>query len=389
MRVLAVCNLFPPYAVGGNEIRFRQILEVLRERHDIRVLTTAFDYDQDRDWVDRSLTQVVPYPKPLKVGRLFLARELWTSLQNYRVARRAIKEFRADVAYVSDLKRVYLGPPLALCRAGVPIVWDVADRLLLRYARRTRFRTLFPLVSLRGLSFEHSIAISEHVRSALVREEVLPETARTINQGVDLARFTRRARDRAGRPEKLLYVGSLVEQKGLHIVIQALSLLRQRGTPHTLTVVGDSGDELFKKRVRDLVASHKLNDIVSFMGQVAEDRVPALYRDHDIFVFSTVGEESLASTPLEAMASGTPVVGTLAGGQKDFFVHGENCLTYNKDDPADLADKILQLNDDSLYRDISDRAHSQIEQNHSFTSYVRKIEDILIDACISTRRCAA
>jgi glycosyltransferase involved in cell wall biosynthesis len=391
MRILTVCNLFPPYVLGGNELRLAEILEQLRTRHEVIALTSAPPPDRmlpQLPWIRRQLVQSIPYPEPIGRRTLLLGRELVVSGFNYATARRLIAKARPDVVYMSDTKRTFLGPAHAAQDAGIPIVWDITDKSLSSYRRRSGVRRWTPWHRLEGLSFEHSIAISRYIRDSLVEAGLLPESAQFINQGVDLARFGVDApRISAGPARRLLFVGSLISDKGLHVVLRALARLVQKGddasTGYRLTVVGDSGDQAYKARLAAFVAEQGLTTRVDFRGRIPSTETPSLYREHDAYIFSSIWPEPFATTPLEAMAAGCPVIGTPVGGQKDFFRHDENCLTYAETSDYELAERIRALGDPSRRLRLALCALSEVRQNFDFSDYVRKIESVLLHAATS------
>lgn len=393
MRVLAVCNLFPPYVLGGNEVRFREILERLRSQHDVRVLTSAPPADlsvPSEPWIARELVQAVPYPKPIGDQKFYFGRELVVSRINQAITARAIERFRPDVVYMSDTKRTFLGPAHAARRARVPVVWDITDLSLLAYKRREGLRRWPFSTGLGGLDFQYPLAISRFIRDELIRGGVLDPRllegdSGFLRQGVDLERFgVEEPQISDGPAARLLYVGTLIEDKGLHVVLRALErLVRHEPCGHPgfrLTVCGDSGDEAYKSQVRDFVRQRRLEDRVTFLGRVPTDRTPELYRSHDVFVFSSVWAEPFATTPLEAMASGCPVVGTPVGGQADFFRDGQNCLTYAPTSDLELADRLRALADPERRRRLAKEALAEVRAEFDFRQYVRRIEAVLLEA---------
>lgn len=387
MRILAICNLYPPYVQGGNEIRLLEILERLRERHEIAVLTATPPKDRavpPQAGVHRDLAQSVPYPEPVRGKALLLVRETMVSAVNYATTRRLIARFKPDLVYMSDTKRTLLGSAHAAQQAGVKLVWDITDRSLSSYRRRARVRRWLPWAHLDGLSFEHSIAISRYIRDTLVGVGLLPETACHINQGVDLRRFGIDAPRVTGGPaRRLLYVGSLIPDKGLHVVLRALARLTHeersdKSSGYRLTVCGDSGDTPYKAKLNAFVAEHGLTERVDFRGRVPNDETPRIYREHDAFVFSSLWPEPFATTPLEAMAAGCPVIGTPVGGQADFFRHDQNCLTYEATSDFELAERIRSLADPSRRLRLAVSALEEVRRDFDFADYVRKIESVLL-----------
>lgn len=392
MRILSVCNLFPPYVLGGNEVRLREILERLRSQHEVRVLTSAPPHDvhaPPEPWITRELVQAVPYPRPITDRRLYLARELVVSALNYATTLRIIEEFTPDVVYVSDTKRTFLGPAHAAQRAQLPLVWDITDLSLLAYRRRQGLRRWAPWAHLDGLSFRYPIAISRFIRDELIRQGVLEpiadDEAGYIRQGVDLSRFAVDEPAVADGPaHRLLFVGTLIEDKGAHVVLRALERLVRHEPPghpgYRLTVCGDSGDEAYKARLRAMVDGSELKDRVIFRGRVTPQEAARMYRSHDVFVFSSIWPEPFATTPLEAMASGCPVVGTPVGGQADFFRHDENCLTYRPESDLELADRLRALADPARRRRLASQALTEVKAKFDVRDYVRRIEDVLLEA---------
>ncbi len=391
MRILSVCNLFPPYVLGGNEVRLREVLERLRSQHEVHVLTSAPPRDVEalaEPWITRELVQAVPYPHPITDRRLYLARELVVSALNYTTTLRVIDEFAPDVVYVSDTKRTFLGPAHAAQRSQLPLVWDITDLSLLAYKRRQGLRRWAPWSHLDGLSFRYPIAISRFIRDELIRHEVLEPVADDdgyITQGVDLSRFAVDEPSVSDGPaHRVLFVGTLIEDKGAHVVLRALERLVRHEPPghpgYRLTVCGDSGDDAYKGRLRAFVESHGLGERVAFLGRVPPQEAAQLYRSHDAFVFSSIWPEPFATTPLEAMASGCPVVGTPVGGQIDFFRHDENCLTYRPDSDLELADRLRVLADPARRRRLAAHALAEVKAKFDVRDYVRRIEEILLEA---------
>src|SRR5690606_13581551 len=142
----------------------------------------------------RELVQSVPYPEPLPSRRWNLGRELVVSATNQVITSKVIAEYRPDVVYMSDTKRIFLGPAHAARAAGVPLVWDITDLSLLAYRRRASLRRRLPSIHLDGLSFRHPIAVSRFIRDALIDGGVLNPALKRgssgiLRQGVDLGRF--------------------------------------------------------------------------------------------------------------------------------------------------------------------------------------------------------
>jgi glycosyltransferase involved in cell wall biosynthesis len=116
-----------------------------------------------------------------------------------------------------------------------------------------------------------------------------------------------RVRDRyqlAGR--FVLYAGTIKPHKNLVRLIEAFAALRKRGFDDlTLLIIGDEISKL--PALRRAVHGHKLHKHVRFLGHLSDDFLAILYRLAAVFVFPSL-YEGFGLPPLEAMASGTPVV---------------------------------------------------------------------------------
>jgi len=125
----------------------------------------------------------------------------------------------------------------------------------------------------------------------------------------------------------ILAVGRLTEQKGFHVLVEACGRLRDRGVHFVCRIAGGDGD--CAERVRRGISSLRLEGQVSLLGFVEPEQVVPLYRQATVVASPTViarhGEtDGLPNVVIEAMACGTPVVGSTAAGLPEAIVHGEN-----------------------------------------------------------------
>lgn len=162
------------------------------------------------------------------------------------------------------------------------------------------------------------------------------------------------ARDRLGlvRTEPIvLFVGRIDPIKGIDILVDALCGLRrelwQTSPPRLLLVGGGAGERAYEslvKRVNDF----GIADQITFVGSVAHNDLPTYYRAADVVAVPSF-YESFGLVAVEAMACGTPVVASRAGGLAFTVDDGETGFLVPHDDPIALAGKLrLTLTDDDL-----------------------------------------
>ena len=106
--------------------------------------------------------------------------------------------------------------------------------------------------------------------------------------------------------EFVLYAGNVKPHKNLERLIEAFQLVRSRGLDHLKLVL--IGDDISKyAALRRAVHHHQLHKYVRFLGYLPEETLAVMYRLAGVFVFPSL-YEGFGLPPLEAMASGTPVV---------------------------------------------------------------------------------
>jgi glycosyltransferase involved in cell wall biosynthesis len=144
-----------------------------------------------------------------------------------------------------------------------------------------------------------------------------------------------------GGPLRLLFVGRLVERKGVEVLVRALSALSARPDAE-LTVIGTGERAPIIERTARV---HGVADRVRMLGSVSRERLVESYADHDIFVLPAIVDEKgdtegLGVVLLEALRFERPVIASGIGGIKDIVEHGRSGLLVPPGDPDALASAI-------------------------------------------------
>ena len=160
------------------------------------------------------------------------------------------------------------------------------------------------------------------------------------------------ARKQLGLPEDehiILQLGRLVPRKGIDTVIHGLArLVRDYGIQARLVVVGGESEnpdpsttpEL--ERLIKIAQDERVDNRVTFVGRRQRDVLKYYYSAADVFV-STPWYEPFGITPLEAMACGTPVIGSNVGGIKYTVADGKTGFLVPPKDPDALAARLAEL----------------------------------------------
>lgn len=247
-----------------------------------------------------------------------------------------------------------------------------------------------------------------------VRER-FPEAAprcHTVYNGVDVQRFNSRFARPPGIPgsppgsgdqdadafPRLLYVGRVSPEKGVHVLLEAFERVLARHPRATLTVAGpqiaalrefidpagaepklDPLNEFFRHRHRYFpylrqMLSPAASARVRFVGNIPHEQLVQYYCQADICVAPSIVHEAFGLPVAESMAAGTPVVATRSGGFGEIVIEGKNGLLVERADVAQLADAILKLADDpALRRAMADASRASIVDRFAWPRIVSQL----------------
>lgn len=175
---------------------------------------------------------------------------------------------------------------------------------------------------------------------------------------------------RMGNIRNLLFLARIDKRKGIYETIDTFALLKQKYPYLILNVCGDSNDKQFVQDVKNYVAKSNIKDIV-FHGAVYGKKKTQAFKDNDLYILPTY-EEGMATSQLEAMAFGLPIISRPEGGIKDHFKDGEMGYLINSLDPHEYADRISYLIEHpDVCKEMSNRAY-QYAHTHFLASIVAK-----------------
>ena len=431
MNILTLTNLYPPHHAGTYDYRCQIACDDLRSRgHRVRVLTSNHGLTGQQKSGDtvRQLLLNGQFGVEKRTGFLEL-KDLEES--NNASLREAIEEFSPDVVLVWSLMGLSKSMIFTLEQSGIPTVYDIADDWLLSELKAdpwldfwnaeklpfkeaavrkslemsgqrdawdkkapTRFdrsikrmpylysggreaqevepgsihtfafkRIYFCSLSMKdqawhaGFNVNHADVIQPLIRTDLFKGEVKPES------------------DPANR---MLLFRTLEEGCGAMTALKALAKVRETNPDASLDMYGD-GDSQYVARLRSFAVQNGIPLEIHPISDPLRE-LPNILPRYDIFLHPTEGDESLCSTPLEAMACGLPVIGTLRGGIGSFLFNEDNALTFLAGDEIDLAEKIQTLQAYPDYRArIATCGHERVLGAHGVDVVMTWIESYLQD----------
>jgi len=196
---------------------------------------------------------------------------------------------------------------------------------------------------------------------AINRHNITPEKIKIIPNTVNIDVF--KPKSEIEKIEgRICFVGRFTSQKNLHLLIEAISGVKNT----SIILIGDGPlkSELEEKAIN-------LNVKVDFIGNVPNYKLPEMLNACQLFVLTSVWE-GMPKALLEAMACGLPVIGTDAPGIRDVIKNGETGLLC-KHDANEISNAIrLILNDKSLAQNLGVNARQYIVENFSLEKAVEK-----------------
>ena len=241
-----------------------------------------------------------------------------------------------DVVWVHNRPEFALALAQPIHRAGARVV------LYLQNAHLTNG----PEQVMRQVRVDRLIFISDFLLQQAQCKFATLSTASVLHSAADESIFFPAATPAApAGTATVLFAGRLVEEKGIHVLLQAMALLQQQAIPLRAQIVGSSsfGEGKETRYIRQLKAAAP--PTVEFLPYRSGAALGALFRNADIFCSPGIWDEPFGLVNVEALASGLPVVSTFSGGSREIFALGGG-IAVKKGSAEELASalKLLALN---------------------------------------------
>jgi len=257
-----------------------------------------------------------------------------------------------DIIHTNGLKMHLLG---AWARSGKPLVWHIHDYVS---TRPLMSRILRALQKNCTVAIVNSRSVGRDLGALLPNLKIVP-----IYNAIDLKRFSPAgprldldtAAGLAPAPAGTIRVGlvaTFARWKGHKTFLAALAQLPP-GTSVRGYVIGSpiyqtDGSQWSMPELEQEAERLGLKGRIGFTGFVQD--TSAVMRSLDIVVHASTQPEPFGMVIIEAMACGTPVIVSAAGGASELFDEGENALSHSPGDADGLAQQILRLSGDQELR---------------------------------------
>jgi len=381
MKSLLISSTFPP-RLGGRENYVYQLFAHLPQG-EVVVLTP----DRQGDWEQFDAQSLAE--KKIKIIRCVPERLRWflgkrrDRLDWVRYLARLCRREQVRVVHCATALPDGLTGLLIKRALGLPYVGYVFGLEILRYEDQPWAKERM-LLGLKEASCV--VAISEFTKRQVVRLGIPSERIVLVPPAVEMDAFypdpaaglAVRRRYGLGGKKVLLTVGRLVARKGHDRVIEALpAILRQ--VPDTVYLITSDGPE--RERLEKLAQTVGVEQDVIFTGPVPQSELLSYYNAADVFIMASrqMGSdvEGFGIVFLEASACGVPVIGGRSGGVVDAVADGESGFLVDPNDPADIAQRVVTLlQDTDLARRLGRQGLHRVRKQFTWASAAAQIRAV-------------
>jgi len=400
LRILMAADVDPVHVIGGAErILNEHSLRLAQRGHEVVVLTRREDRDLPLEETHQRI-RVVRHPVAQGNPAAFMQSVI---REGGKAFRRLVAEKPFDVINVHQPLEgaAVLQQPAS---RGVPVVYTYlspwSDEYRVRFNRRIRERHGVTALAMGAWMRMNSDLRARIERNALRRSDAVmvlsefsvsqirdihgcsTENVSVIPGGVDCNRFRPlssrgQVRAKLGLPEGflLLTVRNLVPRMGLDTLVQAMATVVQ-ARPDCRLVIGGSGSlrgDLEEQACRLGIAQN-----VSFAGFIPEDQLADYYGAADLFVLPTRVLEGFGLVTVEAMACGTPVLGTPVGGTKEILSGFDPSFLFHGLEPSDLVEGLLrQIPAVEANHTLRVNCREYAEANYGWDTLLLRVEELI------------
>ncbi|MBP7227466.1 MAG: glycosyltransferase [Longilinea sp.] len=213
---------------------------------------------------------------------------------------------------------------------------------------------------------EHVLALSSALAQATVALGVDATRVRVLPNGVNVQRFP--FLPDVPRQPWIVFVGSLIERKGVRYLLQAMPIVLAECPTYRLIIIGE-GEQAAE--LQQLSQRLQLGDRVQFVGTQSQAQVGEWLRQARLFVLPSI-EEGQGVVLLEALASGTPCVGSAVGGIQDVITEAVGQLVPPQDATA-LAQAMITVLQAQDWDRLSSNARRRIEEVYDWKNLAMQL----------------
>jgi glycosyltransferase involved in cell wall biosynthesis len=378
-RILVLTSLYPPIARGGYEVECQGVVEHLRERNEVLVLTSSQGQEEAslsprkillrRSFRGLATRRAESGEPGVRRELPFLPRRRLTdalsplyAIRGAKVARRALRDFDPDLVYVWNGAQLPQAAIRVLETAGAPVAYRVCEHWFGNLYRsrydpfmrglaggrwRRSARALNRLPALR-IDYQRRVEAAVSWNSEALRRQVevplLTEpTAEHVRlpatwQSEELVGLERRP---TAEPT-IGFVGRVSPEKGVEVAVRALAELQGKSGLKARLEIAGGGPAEHRRELESLTTELGVTDDVAFLGPQDVEGLKRLFAGLHALVVPSVWEEPAGLVLVEGALAGVPLVASRVGGIPEIVSDPETALLCPPGDASALAAALRQ-----------------------------------------------
>lgn len=360
LRVLMFSDYPPPNGTinGGVPRAVHSIVaEICKLDHSIEFHICTFSSEVREDTTNRIENLFIHYIRfPLAKYPILVP-----SLLAQKLVKEEVTKIKPDIIHVQGIGKFYAYPIIRL--KFNPAIITVHG--VIREESKTWNGFLGKYRAIVGLRLEdyvlknakYLVAVSPYVKSII---EPVTKDISVIFNPVDEKFFNVKKEEICHR---ILFVGGIEPRKGLHVLIDAIKIVKQDIPDVRLHIVGGIRKKDYFTKIYEKIKDYNLLKNVIFKGAVAEEKLIKEYSEAAIFILPSK-EESLGIVLLEAMATETPIIASNIGGIPYIVSDGSNGYLVKFGDYETMAKYIIKLLCDNKLRRIMGSMGKEIAKQY-------------------------
>ncbi|CAD5243337.1 glycosyltransferase family 4 protein [Thermococcus camini] len=343
--ILAVPYTLNPHGgvetVAYNTVQgFKKIHSLLEKEGITLIIISTAKSSKIENLADYPNIKVIPYSLPPSAT--------FTGFSHaYRNNKKVIR--KSDIVHSHDIYNAYAGikasKPTALTLHGIYWKEKLADRTTLKklvyYSGNTlSFKHIF-----RGLT--NFVAISPYVLDELKEARLNTDKVVIIENPISDVFFSvKKETDTTKDIDIIWYPAVISPRKNQLAMIETMKyLMKEYREPVTLVFTGGITDKGYFLALKAKTQKYKLSNNVRFLGKIPYKELLELYSKSTLAVLLS-RQETAPMVISEALATGTPVVSSPAGGVPYMIDHGIDGFLVNPNNPQEVAEKIIRILED-------------------------------------------
>jgi glycosyltransferase involved in cell wall biosynthesis len=372
MRVLIICDTYPPHSFGGGGVTAEMLGDGLKKLgYEVLVVASYFDANKGEESKDVVFGLT---PKAIWKNSVF---SLVYYLQDRSVIKWVIKKFSPDVVYNLHQWGVLPSTIEFINSQKIPMVYRFGDEWLrLHYYKNSFWKKPLKLNSIIVNSFDLKKRISNFTKGKIL----------VIKNGVDLKKFGYNYNAITKNCFRLLFVGRVVRHKGVDVALKVLNELIKEKFNASLTIVGAWPDKEYKEDIFEYIHKNNISENVKILGDLNHDMVHSVFNEHDVLLFTSPPRENSKTVEgcpnilLEAWSSGIVTIVRDSAGTREITKNGKNCLSVHSEEPFEYVALLKSLTKNGVHKKISKTARKIVEKEFNIEKTLYLTENALKEA---------